>query len=121
MTALGVAAVRVFDASDSASTNGAKARVGAADVRRRRRAGGDPAGRSIRSRKQVRTGHMRWAQSADDVAEVADQAVAIAGDAGGQVDGDKRTGGSSPTADLVLRVPPDGLDATVDRIAAWPR
>ncbi len=44
--------------------------------------------------------------------------MAVATDAGGQVDGDKRTGGSSPTADLVLRVPPDALDATVEQVAA---
>src|SRR6185436_18242360 len=71
------------------------------------------------ARKQVRTGQMALgAKSADDVADVADRAASIATDAGGQVDDDKRTAGSSPTADLVLRVPPESLDATVEQVAA---
>ena len=74
---------------------------------------GDPA-----QRKQVRTGDLTLAtRSSADVTGVADQAVAIAVGAGGQADGDRRTGGADATAVLVLRVPPEALDATVDQLA----
>jgi hypothetical protein len=68
-------------------------------------------------RKLIRNGDMALAvPAAADVERVADAATAAANDLGGRVDGDKRAGGDTPTADLVLRVPPDQLEVLVDRI-----
>lgn len=125
--ALGVAAVgcggqKSNSASNSAATSGAKSgQSGAVANAAAPVAAQAPSQLGVTdaaTRQQVRTGDMTLgASSADDVARVADQAVAVAGDVGGQTDGDRRSGGSSPTADLVLRVPPAALDATVDRLA----
>jgi hypothetical protein len=125
-TALGVATLGCSGSSKSASTSSDRAQsaTGAAVSGSGASASGGQAPTQLATvdpvtRKQVRTGQIALgATSRGDVAEVADRAVAVATDAGGQVDDDKRTGGSSPTADLVLRVPPDALDATVEKVAA---
>ena len=122
-TALGVVALGCSDASKSSSSSADRVQPAGAAVAGSGAVGGQTptqlATVDTVARKQVRTGQMALgAKSADDVAEVADRAASIATDAGGQVDDDKRTGGSAPTADLVLRVPPESLDATVEQVAA---
>jgi hypothetical protein len=72
-----------------------------------------------RERRQIQTGDIALvASSPDDVGRVADAAVSITTEAGGQIDGDRRSGGDTPTVDLVLRVPPTNVDTAVQRIAA---
>ncbi len=121
---LGVATLGCSDGSksDSASSDRAQPASGAAVSGSASGGGQTPtqlAAVDPVTRRQVRTGQIALgAKRADDVARVADQAASAATDAGGQVDDDKRTGGSSPTADLVLRVPPEALDATVEKVAA---
>ncbi len=123
-TALGVVALGCSDTSKSSSTSADRAQPASGAAVSGSGADAAQAPTQLASvdtvaRKQVRTGQIALAaSSADDVSVVADRAAAVATDAGGQVDGDKRTGGSSPTADLVLRVPPDALDATVEQVAA---
>jgi hypothetical protein len=53
-----------------------------------------------------------------DVAAAADRAESIALAAGGSVDGDDRTSGSRPTAELTLRVPPASLGQVLGRLSA---
>src|SRR5690242_10466181 len=103
-TALGVVALGCSDGSKDSSTSADRSQPTGAAVSGSGASGGQAptqlASVDTVARKQVRTGQIALgAKSADDVAEVADRAASIATDAGGQVDDDKRTGGSSPTAD----------------------
>jgi uncharacterized protein DUF4349 len=53
----------------------------------------------------------------DEVSRQAQRAAQLAADADGQVFSDQRTSGDSPTADLVLKVPPADLGPTLDKLA----
>jgi hypothetical protein len=68
---------------------------------------------------KIRTAQLTVAvRGAAHVAQQADQAIAIAERAGGEVDSDDRTSGRYATATLQLRVPPDALNATLSALSA---
>ena len=105
-TSSGAAAPTAQDLSGGVDAAGSPA-AGAAD--QASQSGQSPLGavQQPAERKLIRNGDMALAVAGrDDVDRVADASTAAANDAGGRVDGDKRVGGDSPTADLVLRVPP---------------
>lgn len=78
----------------------------------------DPAGPTgPAARRQIRDATVVLETEPDaDLDAVADAAVAVAVEAGGAVAGDDRRFGPDPTATLVLRVPPDQVEAVVDRL-----
>jgi hypothetical protein len=66
--------------------------------------------------KQVRTGAIALEASRDEVAGAADRVATIAEAAGGSVDEERSSGGRRPSADLVVRVPPERFRDVVAQI-----
>lgn len=95
---------------DSASTAG-DAAIGGVEVAADQAQVDAPA-----ARKRIRTADVGLAvEEAEQVGGAADAIVTITGEVGGVVDEDQRSYGEDATADLVVRVPPDDLEATIAR------
>ncbi|MFE6967270.1 DUF4349 domain-containing protein [Agromyces sp. NPDC057679] len=83
-------------------------------------AAGDGAEGATATQSVITTGRMSI--TVDDPLAAAEEAAELAGDAGGRVESRSEqpgSGSSSPRAELVLRVPADGLDAVVDELRGF--
>ena len=85
-------------------------------------AGGSSAPQDDALSAKIRTAELTVAvRRADLVPAAATKALGITTAAGGEVDGDDRTSGPAATATMLLRVPPEALEATLDKLAALGR
>lgn len=114
--AAGLALVAVLTAGCSSASEDRATTAGDAAARDAGVAADQTQGGEATVRQRIRTADVGLAvEEADAVGPAADAVVAITVEVGGVVDDDRRTYGDDASADLVVRVPPDDLEATIDR------